>query len=504
MRSVRFLTLGLAITLFMLISAVSASAADKFRYDIEVNPATDSGTAHGYVTVSGLDTTKSATIRVLRLGVPLPYTQVYASAPAESSFGAADITSGDVIEVQQPTATVAETFTLPAFSLTGTAGSAAASGQAPDGAFTSVTYSAECFSGNDRDIRIAPQGGAFALTYPRALVPGSLLELHSYSGKGDELYFRDRIPGESPCMEADAFVQPLYAGALPDPTPFRIYANDMRGTVAPSARIVLRRAGAAIIDYSDASASDSISYSTAIQPQAGDVIELYRPQAAPAPTSTFTIPGVSSIFDKSNSLVAVDAPAASAIQIYTGSLYAMYSNGRSVRDSAAGRTIFDFKVPQDGLTPIDLSIPDFITADWYSLAQRGHLKVGVVPGDLSPPALAIKLAKKFKLKKLGSKVPLSVSASEPVQATIRMTLPAKLKGTKSSKTKSPTIVASAKLSLKAGTTKLKLKITKAGKKVLKRIRKQRLPNQTATVTVTATDAAGNSATTTKTTKLAAK
>jgi hypothetical protein len=267
---------------------------------------------------------------------------------------------------------------------------------------------------------------------------------------------------------------------------------------------VLRRAGAEIIDYSDAGASDSISYSTAIQPQAGDVIELYRPQAAPAPTSTFTIPGVSSIFDKSNSLVAVDAPAASAIQIYTGSLYAMYSNGRSVRNTAPGRTIFDFKVPQDGLTPIDLSIPDFITADWYSLAQRGHLKVGVVPGDLSPPALAIKLAKKFKLKKLGSKVPLSVSASEPVQATIRMTLPAKLKGTKSSKTKSPTIVASAKLSLKAGTTKLKLKITKAGKKVLKRIRKQRLPNQTATVTVTATDAAGNSATTTKTTKLAAK
>jgi hypothetical protein len=85
-----------------------------------------------------------------------------------------------------------------------------------------------------------------------------------------------------------------------------------------------------------------------------------------------------------------------------------------------------------------------------------------------------------------------------------MTLPAKLRGVKSSKAKSPTIVASAKLSLKAGTTKLKLKITKAGKKLLKRIRKQRLPIQTATVTVTATDTAGNSATTTKTTKLAAK
>jgi hypothetical protein len=48
---------------------------------------------------------------------------------------------------------------------------------------------------------------------------------------------------------------------------------------------------------------------------------------------------------------------------------------------------------------------------------------------------------------------------------------------------------------------VKIKLTKSGKKLLKKIRAQHLPAQTATLTVTATDLSGNAATKVKTTKL---
>jgi hypothetical protein len=485
-----------------------AAAADKYHYRIYITPAsgTDSGaTPDGSVVVDGLDTTKTVRVRILRGGVLIPgYTHDYGTGTTEASFSADEVTGGDVVEVQQPQGAVAESFSIPNVSLAGSIGSANVTGHAPDGSYAVTSYEAECFGSPEQDIHVTPQGGAFSATYPRALSAGGGLELRAFPGKGDSVTFYDRLPGETPCLEAYATDGPTFPGQPVEPTPYRIQADNLRGAVAPSARIVLRRAGVVIAEYSDASATSSISQATANRPSAGDVMELYRPQGAPAPTSTFTIPSVKAIFDRSNSLVAVDAPAATRLDVDAYVKFQMWQAGRTTRNTVNGRTIFNFAVGQATEPALDLSIPDFLFADWRSEDQHGRIEVNVQPGDLAAPTLGIKLASKFKLAKLGSSFPATISSNEAGPATVSLTLPAKLKGDKSHKAKKPRKVASAKLTFKAGSNKVKVKITKAGKKLLKSIRKKHLPTQTATLTVTQTDAAGNVATKVKTTKLVSK
>jgi hypothetical protein len=475
---------------------------------VHIRPGTGSynGNPEGALEVAGLNTAQSARIRVLRSGVPIPaYTHDYApAAPSEANFSPQDITAGDVIEVQQPQGAVVETFTVPNVSLTGTAGSPNVTGHGPDGAYVVATYEAECFGSPEKDFRVTPQGGAFSLAYPKVLTAGGNLEVRAFPGKGDSVDFFDRIPGETPCFEAYAYDYPPYPDSLPATEPYRIEADSMRQTIATSSRIVLRRAGAAVVDFSDAGASQSIGKTTAVRPSAGDIIELYRPQGAPQPVATFTIPSVKAVYDGSNSLVAVDAPPATRLAATARSIFQMYSNSRFALNTANGRTLLNFAVSQTTESALDLSQLDFFLADWESGDQHGRVQVNITPGDLTAPTLGIKLASKFKLAKLGSSFKVSVSSSEAAKATLTLTLPAKLKGVKSSKTKSPTKVASANASLVAGNNKLKLKITKAGKKLLKRIRAKHLPTQTATLTVTAIDQSGNATTKVKTTKLAAK
>jgi hypothetical protein len=473
---------------------------DKYQYDVSIQPAAFTGSASGRIKVKSLDTSKTTTVRVIRGGVQ----QLIVSAISGGDsfeFGFATLTSGDQIEVQQPSGTVQETFTVPTASISGTAGSAAVTGNAPDGATAFVTQNDICFGWETESYPVTPVGNAFSHTYPRALLPGSELHLDVLPGKGDRVRYNDRLAGETPCITVAASAYAPVQGESPDPTPYSFQSFGFHPSVGTGARIVLRRGAAALADFSDAGTVASIGTQTAERPQAGDVIEVYRPNTAPTPSATFTIPAVKGTYDPGNSLVAVDAPAASFLIASGGTFYAQYSNQRGAVGTANGRTILDFAQPQSYYSAADLSTVDYLDVDWYSPDRSRRFTTNAVPADLTPPILKLKLALKFKVAKLVSSVPVSVTSSEAANAKLQLTLPAKLKTSGAKKAKKPTVVASATFSLKAGTKKLKLKLTKSGKRLLKKLRTQHLPAQTATLTVTATDAAGNAATKVKTTKL---
>lgn len=493
----------LLIALLALVLAGNASAADKFRYNVSLQTVAFSGSTSGSIDVNGLDKTKTVTIRTVRGGVQQSAVS-YAAGSDHASASAPTLLIGDQIEVQQPSATVQETFTIPAASLTGTPGSPVLTGHAPDGSIVTASYRESCSYWDPDDFTTTTVGGAFSLSFPKALNPGDSLLLAVYPGKGDRIRYSDALPGETPCLIAEAAQYPTRLGATPSPAPFEIRANSLKPLVATGARIVLRRAGAAIIDYSEPAATTSISKSSTTQPLPGDTVELYRPHTAGSPSATFLIPPIGAVYDPGNALLAIDAPAAGHLIANAGSVYAQYSDSRGATNTPGGRTILDFAAAQGDYPAGNLLDVDFVSTTWYSPNGLRSYELLAAKGDLTAPVLKLKLASKFKISKLGSSVPVTITSSEAASATLALTLPAKLKTSAAKKTKKPTVVATAKLTLKAGTAKYKLKLTKAGKKLLKKIRSQHLPTQTATLTVSATDASHNTSIKTKTTRLAGK
>lgn len=494
------LALVAAISAAMTLQVSSAAATDNYQYNVQIRPVGDSGTPNGRVIVNGLNAGLSHTVRVLRLGVQ-QYIQTGPSG-TQSDVAAPLVTGGDQVEVQQPTGTVLETYTIPEVSLAGTPGSPVVTGKAPDGAVVNARYRPTCYSEDPDVFPATPAGGVFSATYPRPMAAGGVLDLTVYPGKGDQITYADHVPGETICMYGSEFFYPPQIGETPDPTPYQLNASEFRKTVATGARLVLRRAGAIADEVTDPATASSLSLETSVRPTAGDVLEVYRPAAAPTPSATYTIPSLSSVYDTTNNLLAIDAPAAHRLGASVGSLYSMGSNYRATLNTGSGRTIFDFASGQGTQPPFGLASADYFQSSWVSPDTLRRFAVSATPGDLNPPALQLKLASKFKSNK---SIKASLTSNEAVSAKIALTLPAKLKTPKSKKfkkAKSPRLVASRTVSLPAGTTKVTLKLTKTGKKLFKSLRGKRYPTQTATVTVTATDSSGNASSTVKKTKLA--
>jgi hypothetical protein len=483
-----------------LIVTSQASAADKFKYSVVLRPATYSATPQGSVNVIGLDSTKTTTLRITAGGVPLAPI-VYVAGSTSQSAGSLAFLGGDTIQVEQPSGTPQETFTIPKVSLAGSAGSPVVSGQAPDGTVAVARYRDICFGLASDDFTAQPQGGAFSLIFPKPLVAGSAISLLNYPGKGDRVQFDDIIPGETPCLQASAETYPTPSGEIPDPTPFSVRVSGLRGMVAVGARLVLRRAGAIVVDNSNAASTSSSSVDTAVQPLPGDVLELYRPHTAPTPSATFAIPAIAAVYDPGNSLVAVDAPAASAVETSAGIRNAMFSADRFAVNTPGGRTLLDFASAQGKDQPFSLARVDFISTEWYSLDGTRGYALNTVPGDLTAPAVTIRLDKKYKFSKIRSSLTARVTSSEAVTTKLTLTLPGKLK-TSASKPKAPRVIATAKLTIGAGTTKVKIKLTKSGKRLIAKMRKERYPANKATLTLAASDFSGNAVTAIKTTKLA--
>jgi hypothetical protein len=331
------------------------------------------------------------------------------------------------------------------------------------------------------------------------------MTLTDHPGKGDSVRYETYVPGETPCISAYASTLPPRPTETPDATPYSVQASGLRGSVVLGARLVLRRAGVIIADASSPSTNDNISADLASPPIPGDVIELYRPQTATTPVATYVLPSVKATYDPSNSLFALDAPAASYIGAYTRQLDFNSSASRGAIDTAAGRTLLNFAAADGDESPSNLALADAVYADWFSADNVHRFEVAAVRGDLAPPVLSVKLGSKFKLAKIGSSIPATVSSNEVASAKLTLTLPAKLKTSSAKKKpKGPTTIASASGSLIAGSAKFKLKLTKSGKKLIKKLRAAHGPTQKATLTVTAVDSSGNASTKVKTTKLVAK
>jgi hypothetical protein len=264
---------------------------------------------------------------------------------------------------------------------------------------------------------------------------------------------------------------------------------------------VLRRGATILVDNSNPATTSSLEFEIGQRPQPGDVIDVYRPHTAPTPSKSLTIPSASAVFDPSNSLVAVTAPAALVIRASAGTFFSKFSNSRTAMNTPSGQTRFDFAA-SDGIDPAYmLTFANYLTAGWTSPDGLNEYYFPVAPGDLTAPSLKIKLASKLKSSKLKSSIPVTVTSSEVASAKLTLTLPAKLK---TAKAKSPRVIATGKVTLKAGSKKFKVKLTKSGKKLLKRLRASKAVSQTATLTVVATDASGNVATSVKKTKLASR
>lgn len=495
----RSLAAAATTTVCVLAFAAQAGAADKYRYELEIRPANGPASGQGYVSVYGLNKPQTATVRVLRAAVQQYTGSIAADAQNYIQISTPNLAPGDQIEVQQPTGSVQETFTVPDISITGTPGSQVVSGTVPAGSVAYAEYRPLCDETGNRDdlVDANVQGGAFAAAFPTPVEAGQRLAVNAYPGKGDVIKYSAQLAGETPCFYASAFDDPVGLGSVPSANPYFLYVDDLNPSVAPTSRIVLRRAGTPLVDYSAAGAS-SISKSTDVKPLPGDVVELYRPQAAGSPSATFTIPGMSAKYDASNQLAAVDAPAASSIDASVGSLYAMWGNRRGALNTAAGRSVFNFGVSQGFEPAVNLAFVDWMSVTWSSMPLHGVYEFNAVPGDLAAPVVGVKLAKSLKLAKIAASVSLTISLNEAASTSIKLTLPAKLK---SAAAKKPQTLASAKASFAAGSNKLKLKLSKSGKKLIKKLRRGRYGTQKATLTIVATDSSGNVTTTVKTTKL---
>ncbi|MBJ7458934.1 MAG: hypothetical protein JHD02_07100 [Thermoleophilaceae bacterium] len=486
----------------MLALAGTASAKVKYTYQAQIRPAAYSVSPNGSVQIGNLNPALSYTIRVTLGGVPQAALN-YPLGDTARYVTANTLAPGDTVTVEQPTGVTQETFTVPNVSISGAAGSPNLSGNAPDGGATFARYEADCGLPGSDAFPVQPLGGSFSVSFPQAMTAGGLLTVTHLPGQGDRVIYESRIPGETPCLEAHAYLYPAPPDAAVDPDPYTLRANSLRPLVATGARLVLRRGGAIVVDYTSPSASTAINTDTAVQPLPGDALELYRPHTALVPSATFSIPSTRATYDTSNSLVAVDAPAAALLRFNVSSIYAMWENSRTALSTSGGRTLFNFAV-SDGPDPgISLAGREVYTAEWVSADGHGEYIFGGVAGDLAAPVLSLKLANKFRLAKIRKSLSASLTSNEASTASLKLTIPSKLKTSAAGKSSTRTLAAS-NVSVGAGTTKVKLKLTKSARKLLAKLIKGRYPDQKATLTVAATDFSGNVSTTVKTTKLVRK
>lgn len=483
-----------------LATAQPADAAATYQYSLKVRTAAFTGsTASATIEVSGINSAQNSRLRWLRGGIEQAVPVNTGTGATVLSASVAAIQPGDQIEIQQPLGSVKETWTVPPFGpLSFVVGGTSVAGTMAPGSTGAAYFEGGCFFNDEDSNSFAPAAdGTFSAQFPAVIAPGTEVAVFHYPGQGDVVAQYDRAAGETPCVEVEAEDPFPYIGSTPDPDPYQIDFDHLNKTVAPSARIVLRRSGTPLVDYSDPSVSTGVYTDHAVKPQPGDVVELYRPAGAPSPSQTYVVPAVTARHDTRNQLVAVDGPASKLIEVYVQPPYVMWSTSRFAAGRPAGRSIFNFAVPEQGLPVADLARSAAPVVKFVDTSGLIRYEFNSVAGDLVAPALTASAPKKLSLAKLAKGLSLKLVSDEAVQTKIVVTVPGKRK---------PTTLISGKQSLVAGSKTFKLKLTSSGKKLVKKLRRQgrKFKGVKATLTVTALDAAGNQSVATKSIKLVAK
>lgn len=450
--------------------------------------------------INDVDPTKDYTIRLVR-GSDEQFRDD-GGPGTDQTLNSLNIQVGDVVQIFQPA--IADptpdpapaptaAFTVPNLTISASAGSPVVSGTGPDGwtAFTNALPAC----GGPSDVRSAPiVGGAWSTSFATPAAAAQQFSVRAYSPNGDSIgtwnQISVRIPGDAGCITADASDD----GDDFASKPFSVYTSGLDTVVVPTVRIVLRRGSTVLAEANN----DEVDLTRANKPAPGDVIDVYRPKDAATPAYSWTIPKIGASFDTGSNLVAVDAPMAAEIGIgVCRPVYCGFYSERVATDLPAGRTLFDFAVPQSYYRARALHTDDSIDGWWISSDLRYFYSFEAVAGDLTSPNGKISLAKSIDAKKLKSRVKFEMTSNEAGSAAFTLSAAAAKKGKKAIK------LGSTEGAVKVGSNKITLKLSKSGKKAVKGIVKGG-KSRKATLTVTLTDAAGNVTTVVKSTTLKVK
>lgn len=469
--------------------APAAPAATLFEYTTFLDlTGVSHPSAGGAVGISGLDASKDTKVTVRPpSGTGTSITQ----GNTLTSFNfphTAGVAPGDLVEVRQPSTSIAptETYAIPSFSLSLVNGASTISGSVPAGMIGVL--------GGDQRCNAKPDphefpGGAFSVTYPKIL-PGERIDYSLRNADGNDVYASAASPGETPCVvvrsEGTGAVPP---GTPPESTPYFLQVGHLIASQGgPSVRAVLRRGNTPLTDTSADSTSVNASFAT--QPQPGDIVDIYRPKTAASPTFTMTVPQVTGKFDPSVDLVAVDAPAAYSIETrFCPPFICNASNSRGAIGTAAGRTLFDFSKPDTSVPAADLQPDSIVTIEYYNSENTFDFSARAAPGDLVAPVQSFKLSNKLKLASLvkalkkGYKIKLKSNEAGTAKLTLGK-------------------LASARSSVKAGSNNITLKFSKSGKRAVRKLAAKKHPKSlSVTLTSVVTDSSGNASTFGKKTKI---
>lgn len=505
-------TLIVASLLAVCALAPTAGAKAIYTYDVEFTEAVVYGSPRGEVAVAGLDTSKSATVRVAR-GVTEVDRYTVGVGYEDTSFDPSSLAFGDVIEVYQPALPAGppgvapiESFTTPALTLAVAPGGGNISGTvAGDVTAATLLYRANCSEQGD-DYPVTVTGGAFSFAPALGLAPGNTVVLRTFPGQGDRVSLMTRAAGETPCPGVDASNEFDIPGRPESTTGYDIYITNLRPDVIDT-RVVISRGGNAYVDESDATTT-SFGKSFATRPLPGDRVDLYRPAGAATPTYSYTLPSFVATFDPAADLVAVDAEATDDLFIEAANSNFADGVRRGISPAAAGRHLFDVSQPTGFDSGIDLTPHSNVQVGGRAAGSPLYVWYNASQGDLVAPTVRAAVAKAFRLRAFkGNKLKLRVHASEASSTTIAVALPRKLPSKRSPRTRKAgkTVqVARLKKQLAAGNKTLTLRLNRTGKKAIKRLQSvgRKLGPVPMIVTITTRDAAGNSTTLVQNAKVA--
>ncbi|MBI2690670.1 MAG: hypothetical protein HYX29_01805 [Solirubrobacterales bacterium] len=462
------------------------------------------------------DITTSTTMRIRRGSTEIARGSSSAGNTRVSVVSAA-MEPGDIVEIYKPQLPAGppsvgpvDQYAIPAIGVAGVAGGMSVNGAAPSGALARVLVGVGCERAGETSLPVIAVGGTFS-TATSPLAAGADLQLRIFSGVGDYTELRTAVPGETPCFSAYAYPYPEQPTLDPEAaTPYGVRVANLQESVAPNSRLVWRR-GAAILGDTTGLGGSSIYLKSATQPVPGDVLEVYRPQTAATPSRTVTIPAASAVIDTAASLVAIDANLpASYVEVFAGDTSpSSHTSRRVLMALAAGRTLVDFNVPQADQRAFPMHPGGRAVISWYSADSAINYSFNAAPGDLVPPQVQAKFKSKLRLSKIKKTISVRLNSTESATGAASLLVAKNLprKGAPKAKPGKRTFkFASAKLALTPGSRTVKLKLSKAGLKALKRLRgagKSMRP-VAATLTLTLTDASGNTSTTTRAMKLVAK
>jgi hypothetical protein len=493
-----------ATLLASIVVVASAAALATYSYDVDTDTAAYAGTAASEIEVTRLNTGLSATVRVMRGVTELDRWST--SSGSDSLYDStAGLVAGDVVQVFQPQLppgppgpAANESFTVPVLGFTSDTGASTLTGHAPDGIVAGIaTLRDRCGAETDFETAFTPSGGSFSVPLATPIRAGTRSRITIFPGGGDRVRITDRTSGEFPCLFVDGSIYPQNPGAPPVPKPYEFYIQSLREDI-PNIRVVASRGGTTYLDESQ-STSSSASITLATRPLPGDRIDIYRPAAAPTPSISHTVPDISATFDPGNGLVAIQGAATTMTFATVHNTFLGGSNYYYVGSRPTGRTLVDFSRPFGWYAAPGIYDDATVIVSGVDAASDVSYRTSAVRGDLTAPVVKAAIKKPIRVGKIAKAVTLKLVASESTGARIALSLPTVLPNARNPMRrpgKRMRIVAKRTFNLSAGTSTVKIPLSKSGRSAVKQLRAagRRLRAVPLTVTVTSTDSAGNKST----------